>query len=73
MHTRAQFPSLLLLVSGGHNLLVLCEGVGRHRILGTTLDDSVGECFDKIARMAGITAVPGESVRFGRWVDWVVV
>ncbi|KAG2422119.1 hypothetical protein HXX76_016266 [Chlamydomonas incerta] len=54
-----QFPSLLLLVSGGHNMLVLCEGVGRHRILGTTLDDSVGECFDKIARMAGIAAVPG--------------
>ncbi|GFR51699.1 hypothetical protein Agub_g14143 [Astrephomene gubernaculifera] len=54
-----QFPSLLLLVSGGHNMLVLCEGVGRHRIIGTTLDDSVGECFDKIARMAGISAVPG--------------
>ncbi|GLI67710.1 hypothetical protein VaNZ11_011978 [Volvox africanus] len=53
------FPSLLLLVSGGHNMLVLCEGVGRHRIIGTTLDDSVGECFDKIARVAGITAVPG--------------
>ncbi|GIL92769.1 hypothetical protein Vretifemale_20247 [Volvox reticuliferus] len=54
-----EFPSLLLLVSGGHNMLVLCEGVGRHRIIGTTLDDSVGECFDKIARVAGITAVPG--------------
>ncbi|KXZ44450.1 hypothetical protein GPECTOR_67g290 [Gonium pectorale] len=57
--TPMQFPSLLLLVSGGHNMLVLCEGVGRHRIVGTTLDDSVGECFDKIARMAGISAVPG--------------
>ncbi|GLC36767.1 putative tRNA N6-adenosine threonylcarbamoyltransferase [Pleodorina starrii] len=57
--TPMQFPSLLLLVSGGHNMLVLCEGVGRHRIIGTTLDDSVGECFDKIARVAGITAVPG--------------
>lgn len=42
------FPALLLLVSGGHNMLVLTEGVGRHRIIGTTLDDSVGECFDKV-------------------------
>ncbi len=45
-----QFPALLLLVSGGHNMVVLCSGVGKHRILGTTLDDSVGECFDKTAR-----------------------
>lgn len=43
-------------------MLVLCQGVGRHRILGTTLDDSAGECFDKIARMAGITAIPGKGV-----------
>ncbi|KAG2424065.1 hypothetical protein HYH02_015244 [Chlamydomonas schloesseri] len=40
-------------------MLVLCEGVGRHRSLGTTLDNSVGECFDKIAFMAGIASVPG--------------
>ena len=33
------FPALVLLVSGGHNMLVLSEGVGRHRIIGTTLDD----------------------------------
>ena len=33
------FPALILLVSGGHNMLVLSEGIGRHRILGTTLDD----------------------------------
>lgn len=53
------FPALLLLVSGGHNMLVLTEGVGRHRIMGTTVDDSVGECFDKIARLLGISAIPG--------------
>ena len=40
-------------------MLVFSEGVGRHRIIGTTLDDSAGECFDKIARLVGITAVPG--------------
>lgn len=53
------FPALLLLVSGGHNMLVLCQGVGRHRIIGTTLDDSAGECFDKVARLLGISAIPG--------------
>ena len=36
------FPALLLLVSGGHNMLVLSEGVGKHRIIGTTLDDRCG-------------------------------
>ncbi len=36
------FPALLLLVSGGHNMLVLSEGIGKHRIIGTTLDDSIG-------------------------------
>lgn len=54
------FPALLLLVSGGHNMLVLCQGVGRHRILGTTLDDSAGECFDKVARLLGVNSIPGE-------------
>ena len=38
------FPALLLLVSGGHNMLVLSEGVGKHRIIGTTLDDRCGRC-----------------------------
>lgn len=45
------FPFLLLLVSGGHTLLVLVRGVGQYERLGSTLDDSVGECFDKVARL----------------------
>ncbi len=53
------FPALLLLVSGGHNMLVLCSGVGKYRIIGTTLDDSMGECFDKTARLLGFAAIPG--------------
>lgn len=40
-------------------LQVRCEGVGRHTVLGTTIDDSLGEAFDKVARLLGITAVPG--------------
>ena len=40
-------------------MLVLSRGVGDHRILGSTLDDSIGEAFDKTARLLGITQVPG--------------
>ena len=48
------FPYLLLLVSGGHCQLLSVEGVGRYRRLGTTLDDAVGESFDKVAKMLGL-------------------
>ena len=48
------FPYLLLLVSGGHTQLLLVEGVGLYRCLGTTLDDAVGECFDKSAKLLGL-------------------
>merc|ERR1719454_1194943 len=53
------FPFLTLLVSGGHNMAVLTQGIGRHTILGSTIDDSIGEAFDKTARILGITQVPG--------------
>eukprot|EP00392_Amoebophrya_sp_AT5.2_P002808 g2813.t1 len=58
------FPYLTLLVSGGHNMVVLTEGLGQHRILGSTLDDSVGEAFDKTSRLLGITQIPG-----GPWLE----
>lgn len=48
------FPYLLLLLSGGHCQCVAVEGVGRHRRLGTTLDDAVGEAFDKSAKLLGL-------------------
>lgn len=51
MTDNAAFPYLLLLVSGGHTQLLLVEGVSRYRCLGTTLDDAVGECFDKSAKL----------------------
>lgn len=53
------FPLITLLVSGGHNMAVLTRGVGQHIILGSTIDDSIGEAFDKTARVLGITQVPG--------------
>ena len=48
------FPYLLLLVSGGHCQCVAVEGVGRYRRLGATLDDAVGEAFDKVAKLLGL-------------------
>jgi N6-L-threonylcarbamoyladenine synthase len=48
------FPYLLLLVSGGHCQLLLARGVGDYRCLGGTIDDAVGECFDKGAKLLGL-------------------
>ena len=49
-----EFPFLLLLLSGGHCQCVAVEAVGRYRRLGTTLDDAVGEAFDKAAKLLGL-------------------
>jgi N6-L-threonylcarbamoyladenine synthase len=49
-----EFPYLLLLVSGGHCQLLIVEGVGRYKRLGTTVDDALGEAFDKCAKMMGL-------------------
>ncbi|MHA1536217.1 MAG: tRNA (adenosine(37)-N6)-threonylcarbamoyltransferase complex transferase subunit TsaD [Alphaproteobacteria bacterium] len=57
-----EFPYLLLLVSGGHCQLLRVGGVGNYRRLGTTLDDAVGECFDKVARMLGLGYPGGPAV-----------
>ena len=51
---KVAFPYLLLLVSGGHCQLISVEGLGRYRRLGTTIDDAVGEAFDKTAKLLGM-------------------
>ena len=56
------FPYLLLLVSGGHCQLVAVEGIGRYRKLGDTLDDAIGESFDKTAKMLGLGYPGGPEV-----------
>jgi len=48
------FPYLLLLVSGGHTQFLAVEGVGQYRRLGTTIDDALGEAFDKAAKLLGL-------------------
>lgn len=49
-----EFPYLLLLISGGHCQLLGVEGVGKFRLYGTTIDDAVGEAFDKVAKLLGL-------------------
>ena len=56
------FPFLLLLVSGGHCQLLLCEGVGHYARLGTTIDDAAGEAFDKTAKLLGLGFPGGPAV-----------
>ncbi len=48
------FPFICLLVSGGHSQLVRVESIGHYELLGDTLDDAVGEAFDKTAKMLGL-------------------
>src|SRR6202163_886925 len=60
-HPGIEWPVAVLLVSGGHTLLVSMEGPGRYRLLGQTLDDAAGEAFDKVARFLGL-GYPGGPV-----------
>ena len=57
-----EFPYLLLLVSGGHCQLLVVEGVGRYRRLATTIDDALGEAFDKTAKILGLGYPGGPAV-----------
>ncbi|XP_071741496.1 probable tRNA N6-adenosine threonylcarbamoyltransferase, mitochondrial [Rutidosis leptorrhynchoides] len=49
-----QFPFMALLISGGHNLLVLARDLGHYLQLGTTIDDAIGEAYDKTAKWLGL-------------------
>ncbi len=48
------FPYLLLLMSGGHCQILICEEVGKYKLIGETMDDALGEVFDKFARMLSL-------------------
>lgn len=56
------FPYLLLLVSGGHTQMVLVRGIGDYERLGTTIDDALGEAFDKTAKLLGLPYPGGPAV-----------
>ena len=57
-----ELPTVVLLVSGGHTMLVLMEDHGRYRLLGSTVDDAVGEAYDKVARFLGLGYPGGPAI-----------
>lgn len=57
-----EFPFVSLLVSGGHTLLVAAHAIGEYEILGESIDDAAGECFDKAAKMLGLPYPGGPNV-----------
>ena len=59
---RLELPIVVLLVSGGHTMLVSMEGHGRYRLLGQTIDDAAGEAFDKVARYLGLGYPGGPAI-----------
>lgn len=59
---RLKFPYALLLVSGGHCQILMVDGVGKYRRLSTTIDDALGEAFDKTAKILGLGYPGGPAV-----------
>ncbi|HVM07584.1 MAG TPA: tRNA (adenosine(37)-N6)-threonylcarbamoyltransferase complex transferase subunit TsaD [Acidimicrobiales bacterium] len=57
-----ELPAVVLLVSGGHTMLILMEDHGRYRLLGQTIDDAAGEAFDKVARFLGLGYPGGPAI-----------
>jgi N6-L-threonylcarbamoyladenine synthase len=57
-----EFPYLLLLVSGGHCQILLAKGLGCYEKIGETIDDALGEAFDKVAQMLGLPYPGGPEV-----------
>jgi len=55
-------PNVSLIVSGGHTMLVLVESELKHRVLGGTIDDAAGECFDKTGKMMGLGYPAGPEI-----------
>ncbi|MGM8870234.1 tRNA (adenosine(37)-N6)-threonylcarbamoyltransferase complex transferase subunit TsaD [Psychrobacter sp. 2Y5] len=56
------FPFVSLLVSGGHTQLIAARGIGEYEILGESIDDAAGECFDKAAKMLGLPYPGGPNI-----------
>ncbi len=55
-------PNVSLIVSGGHTMLVLVEAELKHRVLGSTMDDAAGECFDKTGKLMGLAYPAGPEI-----------
>ena len=62
LNAKVNYPFLLLLISGGHSQFLAVENLGKYKRLGTTIDDAVGEAFDKTAKLLGIEFPGGPKI-----------
>ena len=62
LNSELNYPYLLLLISGGHTQFLSVQGLGKYKRLGTTIDDAVGEAFDKTAKLLGIEFPGGPQI-----------
>ncbi len=62
LNSKLDYPYLLLLISGGHSQYLCVEGMGNYKRLGTTIDDALGEAFDKTAKLLGIEFPGGPQI-----------
>jgi N6-L-threonylcarbamoyladenine synthase len=62
LNSELEYPYLLLLISGGHTQFLSVQGLGKYKRLGTTIDDAVGEAFDKTAKLLGIEFPGGPQI-----------
>ena len=62
LNSKLNFPYLLLLISGGHSQFLSVQGLGKYKRLGTTIDDALGEAFDKTAKLLGIEFPGGPQI-----------
>jgi N6-L-threonylcarbamoyladenine synthase len=62
MSQEAPFPSLGVVLSGGHTSLLLMRGIGDYLLIGETIDDAVGEAFDKVAKILGLPYPGGPEI-----------
>ena len=70
LETKIEFPYLLLLISGGHTQYLIVKDVNQYEQLGTTIDDALGEAFDKTAKMLDLGYPGGPSVeKFSKFGD----
>ena len=62
LNSNLNYPYLLLLISGGHSQYLSVQGLGKYKRLGTTIDDALGEAFDKTAKLLGIEFPGGPQI-----------
>ena len=62
LNSNIDYPYLFLLISGGHTQYLSVNGLGKYKRLGTTIDDALGEAFDKIAKLLGIEFPGGPKI-----------